>query len=75
MGAHDIGGNGLWVSADARALVAASLGDERVLVTGASGWLGRTALDLLAPIGLPTLAIASRTRTVRVGDNEITCRA
>ena len=62
------------VSADARALAAQALGDDRVLVTGASGWLGRTALDLLAPLELPTLALASRARTIRVGEREIECR-
>ena len=63
------------VSASARALAAQALGNDRVLVTGASGWLGRTALDLLAPLGLPTLAVASRARIIRVGDCEIECRA
>jgi nucleoside-diphosphate-sugar epimerase len=62
------------VSANARALAARALRDERVLITGASGWLGRTALDLLAPLGLPTLALASRARTIRVGDCDIECR-
>ena len=62
------------VSESARALAAQALGDDRILVTGASGWLGRTALDLLAPLGLPTLALASRARTIRVGDVEIGCR-
>lgn len=62
------------VSAGARALAARALGDDRVLITGASGWLGRTALDLLAPLGLPTRALASRARTIRVGDREIECR-
>ena len=62
------------VSASARALAAQALGNDRVLVTGASGWLGRTALDLLAPLGLPTLALASRARTIRVDDHEVGCR-
>lgn len=62
-----------FVSAGARALAAGALGEDRLVVTGASGWLGRTALDLLAPLGLPTLAVASRTRTIRVGDFEIGC--
>ena len=62
------------VSTSARALAAQALGNDRVLVTGASGWLGRTALDLLAPLGLPTLAVASRARIIRVGDCEIECR-
>jgi nucleoside-diphosphate-sugar epimerase len=66
------------VSAGSRALAARALGSDRiqdrVLVAGASGWLGRTALDLLAPLGLPTLALASRARTIRVGDNDVACR-
>jgi nucleoside-diphosphate-sugar epimerase len=62
------------VSTSARALAAQALGNDRVLVTGASGWLGRTALDLLAPLGLPTLAVASRARIIRVGDCKIECR-
>ncbi len=63
------------VSTGARALAAQALGNDRVLITGASGWLGRTALDLLAPLGLPTLALASRARTIRVSGCEIGCRA
>ena len=55
------------VSAGARTLAAQALGNDRVLVTGASGWLGRTALDLIDPLGLPTLALASRARIIRVG--------
>lgn len=62
------------VSAGARALAAQALGDDRVLVTGATGWLGRTALDLLGPLGLPTLALASRARMIRVGDRQVQCR-
>ncbi|OBK44998.1 NAD-dependent epimerase/dehydratase family protein [Mycobacterium kubicae] len=62
------------MSTSARRLVSLALRDDRVLVTGASGWLGRTALDLLAPLGLPTLALASRNRLIRVGDYEIECR-
>jgi len=62
------------VSTGACALAARALGNDRVLVTGASGWLGRTALDLIAPLSLPTLALASRARTIRVGDCEIGCR-
>jgi nucleoside-diphosphate-sugar epimerase len=63
------------VSKGARALAARALGNDRVLVTGASGWLGRTALDLLGPLGLPTLALASHARVIRVGIQEIECRA
>jgi nucleoside-diphosphate-sugar epimerase len=62
------------VSTGARGLAARALAEDRVLVTGASGWLGRTALDLLAPLGLPTLALASRGRIIRVADREIECR-
>lgn len=63
------------VSADARALAGQALGNDRLLVIGASGWFGRTALDLVAPLGLPTLALASRARTIRVGDREVACHA
>ncbi|WP_006247514.1 NAD-dependent epimerase/dehydratase family protein [Mycolicibacterium tusciae] len=63
-----------WVSASARGLAAQVLGDDRVLVTGASGWLGRTALDLIAPLQLPTLALASRARSIHLVDREISCR-
>ncbi|SPM27984.1 NAD-dependent epimerase/dehydratase family protein [Mycobacterium terramassiliense] len=63
------------LSSGARALVTRALrSDDRVLVTGASGWLGRTALDLIAPLGLPTLALASRPRLIRVADRDIECR-
>jgi nucleoside-diphosphate-sugar epimerase len=62
------------VSTSARALATKALGNDRVLVTGASGWLGRTALDMLAPLGLPTLALTSRARIIRVGDCDIECR-
>jgi nucleoside-diphosphate-sugar epimerase len=62
------------VSENACALAAQALGDDRVLVTGASGWLGRTALDMIAPLGLPTLALAGRARVIRVGDYEVECR-
>jgi nucleoside-diphosphate-sugar epimerase len=62
------------VSAAARTLAARVLGKDRILVTGGSGWLGRSALDLLAPLGLPTLALASRSRIIRIGDREIECR-
>ena len=62
------------LSPAARELAERALGNDRVLVTGASGWLGRTALDLLAPLNLPTLALASRSRTIRVGDRDFSCR-
>lgn len=62
------------VSQSARSLAAHALGTDRVLITGASGWLGRTALDLLAPLELPTLALASQARTIRVGNREVECR-
>lgn len=64
-----------WVGAGARALAARALGDgDRVVITGASGWLGRTAVDLLAPLGLPTLALAGRARVIRVADRAVECR-
>lgn len=62
------------VSAQARALAARALGNDRILLTGASGWLGRTALDLLGPLNLPMLALASRARVIRVGDWQVECR-
>lgn len=62
-----------FVSAGARELASRSLGNDRVLITGASGWLGRTALDLVLPLGLPTLALASRPRVIRVGDKDVEC--
>lgn len=61
------------VSASARELAAQVLGEDRILITGASGWLGRTALDLLAPLDLSTLALASRAKIIRVDDREIEC--
>lgn len=63
------------VSAKARALAARTLNDDRILITGASGWLGRTALDLIAPLNLPTLALASRPRVIQVGEVTVECRA
>jgi nucleoside-diphosphate-sugar epimerase len=39
---------------------------DRVVVIGATGWFGRTALRLLAPVGNPILPIASRTRRINV---------
>lgn len=62
------------VSHDARALVAEAMGADRILITGASGWLGRTALDLIAPLELPTLALASRAQTIHVADRGIDCQ-
>jgi hypothetical protein len=69
--AHNVTG---LVSVGARTLAARALGDDRILITGASGWLGRTALDLLAPLGLPTLALAGRARRIQVAGCEIVCR-
>ncbi|EHB49734.1 NAD-dependent epimerase/dehydratase [Mycolicibacterium rhodesiae JS60] len=64
------------VSPGAKALAKRALSDDdRILITGATGWLGRTAVDLLAPLGLPTLTLASWARKIRVGACEIDCRA
>ena len=63
------------VSANARALAARVLGNDRILITGASGWLGRTALDLIAPLKLPTLALASQARVIHIGDVAVECQA
>lgn len=59
------------ISPAARDLVARSMRRDRVLVTGASGWLGRTALDLLATTGLPVHAIASRARAIEIGRTSV----
>ncbi|OBJ55173.1 NAD-dependent epimerase/dehydratase family protein [Mycobacterium asiaticum] len=63
------------VSTSARVLAAQALGDDRLLVMGASGWLGRTALDLVAPLGLPTLALSSQNRVIDVGGTKVECRS
>lgn len=61
------------VSAAAHELAARSIGGaDRVLVTGASGWFGRTTLELL-PRTAPVLAIASRTKTIVVAGREHAC--
>lgn len=44
--------------------------DSRILVLGASGWFGRTILDLASSAGIPTLGLASQTRTIQVGQLE-----
>ncbi|MBE7191644.1 MAG: NAD(P)-dependent oxidoreductase [Gordonia polyisoprenivorans] len=49
------------------------LADRRLLVLGASGWFGRTAMAMSE--GLPVLAVGSRARTFRVLDREIRCEA
>jgi len=46
------------VRMDARALAARAFRDDRALVTGGIGLAREDALDLLAPLGLPTLALA-----------------
>lgn len=56
------------VSSSARALVAASVAPEdRVLVTGAGGWFGLTALDLLSGTGASILGLTSNGRDLEVG--------
>lgn len=60
------------VSQGARDLVTRSIDPtDRVLITGASGWLGRTALDLLEPLAIPVLPLASRARTIRVAGRDV----
>lgn len=56
------------VSPSSRAIVTHALrADDRVLILGAGGWFGRTALDLIAPLGIQTKAIASTERVIEVG--------
>jgi nucleoside-diphosphate-sugar epimerase len=40
---------------------------DRVLVTGATGWFGQTAIDLIAQNKRDSMYLASRTRTLPVG--------
>jgi nucleoside-diphosphate-sugar epimerase len=44
--------------------------DSRILVLGASGWFGRTILDLASNAGIPTLGLASYPRTIDVGNQK-----
>jgi nucleoside-diphosphate-sugar epimerase len=63
------------VSAGSRALVGrAVVDDDRVLVTGATGWLGRTALDLLSPLGVALLPIAGSARPLELDGRTIDVR-
>ncbi|MDQ1127882.1 NAD(P)-dependent oxidoreductase [Microbacterium sp. SORGH_AS_0888] len=55
----------------ARALFSAQIApDSRVLVTGASGWFGRTAVDLLEGTSARLLCIASSARIMSVNGRE-----
>lgn len=57
------------VRAQAMDLMRSAIGArERVLVVGATGWFGSTTLALLESTDVPTLAVASRARPVRVGE-------
>lgn len=59
------------VRSQAQRLVAEAItADERVLVIGATGWFGSTALALMADHSAPVMAVASRARTHRVGDRD-----
>jgi nucleoside-diphosphate-sugar epimerase len=49
--------------------------DDRVLVLGASGWFGRTAVALLDGLDHPRLLIASRARDIQVGNESVRCEA
>jgi nucleoside-diphosphate-sugar epimerase len=49
--------------------------DDRVLVVGASGWFGRTAVALLDGLDHPRLFIASRARDIKVGKEIVHCEA
>lgn len=42
--------------------------NSRILILGASGWFGRTILDLAAKSRIQTLGIASNTRSIQIGD-------
>jgi nucleoside-diphosphate-sugar epimerase len=55
-------------SAAARLFASVVRPDDRVLVLGAAGWFGRTALDLLDETGAAVLALASRHRTIVVAN-------
>lgn len=47
--------------------------DDRVLVTGASGWVGSTACALLAATPCEVLPLASTRRAIRIGDATVHC--
>lgn len=59
---------------EARQLWSRSMGrDDRVLVTGASGWFGRTTCALLDGLQLPVLLTASTAKVIKVAGSTFHC--
>lgn len=45
-------------------------GNERVVIRGSTGWVGRTATFMLDALGVPTMLFASRDRNELIGSKE-----